>query len=283
MRQFVNTKLGQMHVRVEGSGPPLLLLGAAGRSSRIFSALIPLLADRYQVFAPDIFGNGDSDALASGASITAIAGCMTELFDAHNIQRAHVYGYHTGNKIGTALAANWPARVDKLILAGQSHSLIASNEERNRIIGGRTREYFEAAGSADATARAMSAWATLQRRVGALWWPDTLFSDSGDRLQALAQARTLVMDELQSFDSTSALYEINFAYDLMTDLCRIKAPTLILEVATPDEDSKIGRQGEKMAGYIGAATVQVLHASGFRLTLEDKAAELAKMLRDFFG
>ena len=282
MREFIDTKLGQMHVRVEGAGHPLLLLGSAGRSSRMFDELMRLLSGRYQVFAPDLFGSGNSDPLAADVSLTAMAECMVDLFDAHHIERMHVYGYHTGNKIGAALAANWPARVDKLILAGQSHSLIASNEERNRVIGVRTREYFDAEDSPDQMARAMSAWATLQRRVGALWWPDELFSESGGRAQALAQARILVMDELQAFDSTRALYEANFAYDFMADLCRIQASTLILEVTTPDEDAQIGRQGERMAEHLAKASVQTLQATGFRLTLEDRAPELARILSAFF-
>ena len=123
-RHYVNTALGQMHVRTQGSGPPLLLLGSAGRSARMFDHLIPLLSERFQLIAPDMFGHGNSDPLPASVDIRAIAGCMAELLDAFSIQRANVYGFHSGNKIGAALAANWPDRIDKLILAGQSHSII---------------------------------------------------------------------------------------------------------------------------------------------------------------
>ena len=206
---------------------------------------------------------------------------MAELLDAFSIQRANVYGFHSGNKIGAALAANWPDRIDKLILAGQSHSIIASNEARNRVIGGRTQEYFETPDDAGAISKALSGWATLQRRLTDLWWPDALLSSSPDRLQALAQTRTLVIDELQSFDSTAALYSINFAYDLSADLGRIQARTLVLEVATPDEDRTIGRQGPAYCERIPHAELQTLEAQGFRLTLEDKAPELARILLRF--
>jgi pimeloyl-ACP methyl ester carboxylesterase len=280
-RQYVDTDLGQLHVYTAGAGTPLLLLGSAGRSARVFSYLIPLLSDHFQLIAPDLFGNGNSDALPVDATITSMAGCMTQLLDAYDIERVHVYGFHTGNKIGAALAANWPSRVDKLILAGQSHSIIPSNEERNRIIGGRTLEYFETPDDSSSISKALSSWAKLQRQVNALWWPDALFSSSADRLQALAHARTLVMDELQSFDSTSTLYRMNFAYDFMADLIRIKAQTLVLEISTPDEDKKLGRQGPKMCALLSNASLQDLEADGFRLTLEDKASELARILRQF--
>ncbi len=280
-RHYVNTALGQMHVRTQGSGPPLLLLGSAGRSARMFDHLIPLLSERFQLIAPDMFGHGNSDLLPANVDIRAIAGCMAELLDAFSIQRANVYGFHSGNKIGAALAANWPDRIDKLILAGQSHSIIASNEARNRVIGGRTQEYFETPDDAGAISKALSGWATLQRRLTDLWWPDALLSSSPDRLQTLAQTRTLVIDELQSFDSTAALYSINFAYDLSADLGRIQARTLVLEVATPDEDRTIGRQGPAYCERIPHAELQTLEAQGFRLTLEDKAPELARILLRF--
>ena len=63
-RHYVNTALGQMHVRTQGSGPPLLLLGSAGRSARMFDHLIPLLSERFQLIAPDMFGHGNSDEFA---------------------------------------------------------------------------------------------------------------------------------------------------------------------------------------------------------------------------
>ena len=281
-RQYINTALGQLHVRIEGAGPALLLLGSAGRSARMFDHLIPLLADRFQLIAPDMFGHGNSDPLPARCDIGSIAGCLTEVLDACGLDRAHVYGFHSGNKIGTALAATWPERVDRLILAGQSHSIIASNEARNRIIGGRTQEYFATPTAADEISKALAGWATLQRRLTDLWWPDALLTSAPDRLKKLAQTRTSVIDELQSFDSTAALYSINFSYDLASDLRKIQARTLVLEITTPDEDRLIGRQGAAFCACIANAELQTLEAQGFRITLEDQAPALAKILRQFF-
>ncbi len=280
-RQYINTALGQLHIRVEGAGPPLLLLGSAGRSARMFDHLIPLLADRFQLIAPDMFGHGNSDPLPVQCDIRAIAGCLAEVLDAYGLDRAHVYGFHSGNKIGTALAATWPQRVDRLILAGQSHSIIASNEARNRIIGGRTKEYFTTPREEDEVSKALAAWATLQRRLTDLWWPDALLTSAPDRLNKLAQTRTYVIDELQSFDSTAPLYSMNFSYDLASDLEKIQARTLVLEITTADEDRLIGRQGAAFCECIANGELQTLAAEGFRITLEDQAPELAKILRQF--
>src|SRR3954454_18703393 len=58
--------VGDLHVFYREAGPPeaptLLLLHGYPSSSRQFDGLIPLLADRYHVVAPDYPGFGHSDA-----------------------------------------------------------------------------------------------------------------------------------------------------------------------------------------------------------------------------
>lgn len=279
-RRYIDTSLGQLHARIEGEGSPFLLLGSAGRSSSVFRRLVPLLLQKFRIIAPDLFGTGNSDPLPAGATIRSIAGAMDELLQACGAERTSVYGFHTGNKIAAALAAHWPQRVADLVLAGQSHSLIPSNEERNRVIGGRTKEYFDEP-DGGAQTRAVRDWATLQRRVAALWWPDGLLEDSPRRAEVLRQVRAEVLDELQCFESTQALYRINFAYDLASDLPRIRARTLVLEIATPDESRHLGAQGPKVCALIPGAVLRTMHAYGFRLTLESQAEELAAVLREF--
>ncbi len=281
-RRYIDTSLGQLHARIEGQGPPLLLLGSAGRSASVFRRLGPLLSRQFRLIAPDLFGTGNSDPLPPGATIRSIAGAMVELLQACGAQSANVYGFHTGNKIAAALAANWPERIADLVLAGQSHSLIPSNEERNRVIGGRTKEYFDEQGI-DATTRALRDWAILQRRIGALWWPEGLLQESPRRTALLSQVRAEVLDELQCFESTPALYRINFAYDLAADLPRIRARTLVLEIATPDESRHLGAQGPKVCALVPGSTLRTLQADGFRLTLEGQAEELAAVLLEFLG
>jgi len=280
-RRYVDTSLGQVHLRIEGSGPALLLLGSAGRSLRVFDRLVPLLRGRFTVVAPDLFGSGHSDPLPPGATIKAVAACMAEVLAALGIARAHVYGFHTGNKIVTALAADAPRRVDRLVLAGQSHSLIPVNEERNRVIGGRTQDYFADQDGSDPVARAVRDWTALQRKVNDLGWPAALQREGPRRAEALAQAKRQVLDELECHDGIAALYLANFAYDLYADLQRIAAPTLVLEVETPDEKRKLGAQAPRVCALVPGAVSRTLQADGFRLTLEEQAEELAAVLLDW--
>ena len=91
-------------------------------------------------------------------------------------------------------------------------------------------------------------------------------------------ARLLALDELQA-EGTAALYAANFAYDLGRDYARIAAPTLVLEVATPEEDRTIGRQGPAVQRLIPSAALETLQEpEDHTLTLENRAQDLAAIL-----
>src|SRR3954465_4887 len=47
--------------RMAGKGPAILLIHGIGDSSSTWSGVIPALAQRYRVIAPDLLGHGASD------------------------------------------------------------------------------------------------------------------------------------------------------------------------------------------------------------------------------
>jgi pimeloyl-ACP methyl ester carboxylesterase len=279
-RGYADTALGHVHYRREGSGAPLLLLSASGRSSRMFSRLAPLIATCFDTIALDTPGFGGSDPLPDGVTIEQISEAFVTVLDALGIDRVHLYGHHTGNKIATAIAARWPTRVDRLVLVGQSHSLIPDQAERNGRILEIVREYVQK--PEHEASLAFAEWASGFRRITELWWETELIG--GGLVPAeRAFALDLVLDELQS-SGTSGLYAANFAYDLARDLVRISAPTLIIEVATPAEDRAIGRQGPAVQKLVpGAALRTIEEPRGHTLTLESRASDLADIVLAFLG
>ena len=54
----LNTGSVTLHYEQSGSGRPLILLHGNGESSAIFDAAIPLLAERFTVYAIDSRGHG---------------------------------------------------------------------------------------------------------------------------------------------------------------------------------------------------------------------------------
>jgi pimeloyl-ACP methyl ester carboxylesterase len=279
-RGYADTALGQIHYRREGSGAPLLLLSASGRSSRMFSRFVPLVAPRVDTIALDTPGFGGSDPLPEGATIEQIAQAFVAVLDALRIDRAHLYGHHTGNKIATAIAARWPARVDRLVLVGQSHSLIPDQAKRNGRILEIVREYVQT--PEHEVSPDLAAWASAFRRITELWWERGL-TGGGLAPAERAFALDLVLDELQS-SGMPGLYAANFAYDLARDLARITAATLIIEVATPAEDRAIGRQGPAVQELVPGAALRTLEEPrGHTLTLENRASDLAGLVLEFLG
>lgn len=99
--------------------PVILLLHGFPTSSHMFRNLIPLLADRYRVIAPDYPGYGQSDApdhktfAYTFANLTDIVEKLTEKVGAG---RYSMYVMDYGAPIGYRLALKHPERVESLIV-----------------------------------------------------------------------------------------------------------------------------------------------------------------------
>jgi pimeloyl-ACP methyl ester carboxylesterase len=99
-------------------GPAVVLLHGFPASSFMFRNLIPLLADRYHVIAPDHLGFGLSDAPPAGQfeySFDALAGLTAELLGQLGIARYAVYVQDYGAPVGWRLALASPSAVTAII------------------------------------------------------------------------------------------------------------------------------------------------------------------------
>jgi pimeloyl-ACP methyl ester carboxylesterase len=100
-------------------GPVLLLLHGFPTSSHMFRNLIPLLADRYRVIAPDYPGYGHSDALDHATfdySFAHLADIVEQLTVALGATRYSMYVMDYGAPIGYRLALKHPERVQALVV-----------------------------------------------------------------------------------------------------------------------------------------------------------------------
>ena len=132
-RAYATLRSGaQVHYVEAGQGAPLLLLHSAPRSSRAYRFLLPLLAPHFRCIAPDLPGFGQSDPLPGAVTMEALGDAMVEFLGGLEIARAHVFGYHTGNKVAAAMAAAHAGNVERVILCGQIHSIIAAHFARLR-------------------------------------------------------------------------------------------------------------------------------------------------------
>src|SRR3984957_13822067 len=63
----------QLHYLTAGQGPAVLLLHGYTQTSRMWRPIIPVLAEKFTVIAPDLPGIGDSDIPANGLDMKSAA------------------------------------------------------------------------------------------------------------------------------------------------------------------------------------------------------------------
>jgi pimeloyl-ACP methyl ester carboxylesterase len=81
----------------------------------MFRDLIPLLADRYHILAPDLPGFGLSDLPARGLTFDRIAQTIDHLTDVVGFDRYALYVFDYGAPTGFRLAVKHPERVTAII------------------------------------------------------------------------------------------------------------------------------------------------------------------------
>ena len=106
----------KLHYLTSGHGAPLLLLHGYAETSLMWRPLMPSLAERFTVIAPDLPGIGDSAIPADGLDMKAAAVRIHALMSSLGFQRAEVVGHDIGLMVAYAYAAMYPAETTKLVV-----------------------------------------------------------------------------------------------------------------------------------------------------------------------
>jgi len=112
----VDIKGVKLRYLTAGHGTPLILLHGYAETSRMWRPIIPQLADRFMVIAPDLPGIGDSDIPADGLDMKSAAVRIHDLAKSLGVQKAEVVGHDIGLMVAYAYAAQYPSEVAKLVL-----------------------------------------------------------------------------------------------------------------------------------------------------------------------
>jgi pimeloyl-ACP methyl ester carboxylesterase len=111
----VNVNGVGLHVAEAGDGPPLLLVHGWPQHWWIWRHLIPPLAQRFRVLAPDLRGMGWSDAPPGDYAKSTFAADLLALMDAEGIDRARIIGHDWGGYASFLLAHDHPERVERMV------------------------------------------------------------------------------------------------------------------------------------------------------------------------
>jgi haloacetate dehalogenase len=117
--QFIPTENSTIHVRVGGSGPPLLLLHGFPETCLMWRNVAPRLADDFTTVCPDLRGQGKSGCPPSDErhepySKRAMGREFISVMKALGFHRFAVAGHDRGGRIAYRMALDSPAIVTRL-------------------------------------------------------------------------------------------------------------------------------------------------------------------------
>src|SRR5215475_5897964 len=112
--------------------PAVLLLHGFPSSSHMFRNLIPMLADKYHVVAPDFPGYGESSAPSVDVfeySFEQLASVTEKFTEKLNLSSYALYLSDIGSSIGFRLAVMHPEQVTAMIVQNRDAHVEAINKE----------------------------------------------------------------------------------------------------------------------------------------------------------
>jgi pimeloyl-ACP methyl ester carboxylesterase len=106
----------QIHVRVGGRGPGVILIHGFGDTGDMWVKLAEDLARDHTVVVPDLRGMGLSAKPADGYDKWSEAADMRAVLDALGIEKAAVVGHDIGTMVAFAYAARYRDKAEKLVV-----------------------------------------------------------------------------------------------------------------------------------------------------------------------
>ncbi|MCC5862887.1 MAG: 2-succinyl-6-hydroxy-2,4-cyclohexadiene-1-carboxylate synthase [Gammaproteobacteria bacterium] len=148
---------GGFHVRTAGdpARPPLLCLHGFLGSGEDFTGLMPALAERFHVLAPDLPGHGRSRLPEEACTMAGCAAALMAWLGQQVNSPVCLYGYSMGGRLALYLALHYPERFQALALESASPGLDA---ERARAARREHDEALAARLEAEGTPAFVAAW-----------------------------------------------------------------------------------------------------------------------------
>jgi pimeloyl-ACP methyl ester carboxylesterase len=122
-----------------GEGDPVILIHGSGPGVTAYAnwrVVIPALAQRFRVIAPDVVGFGFTERPSDVEfGVQTWANQVLGLMDSLGVHRAHLVGNSFGGAIALRIATQYPDRVDRMVLMGSMGVDFPITEGLERVWG----------------------------------------------------------------------------------------------------------------------------------------------------
>lgn len=112
----VNLHGHRVFFRSAGTGPVVVLVHGITSTSATWAKVVPYLAERFTVVAPDLLGHGESAKPRGDYSLGAYASGIRDLLFALGHERATFVGHSLGGGVAMQLAYQFPEHCERLVL-----------------------------------------------------------------------------------------------------------------------------------------------------------------------
>jgi len=257
--------------------PVLLLLHGFPSAGHMFRDLIPLLATRYRVIAPDLPGFGQTVAPARGQfdyTFDRLAHVLDGFTDALNLRRYALYIFDYGAPTGLRLAVAHPERITAIVSQNGNAYLDGFSDNWGdwqaywRAPSAATREACRASLSAQAIREFQYFHGSDRSRIS----PDGYTLDIA--YMARPDAQEIQLDLILDYRSNVALYPTFQRY------LRTHKPPL-LAVWGKHDPAFVPAGAAAYRRDVPDAEVHLLDTGHF--ALETHAADIAALIHDFLG
>jgi len=252
-----------IYYEIHGQGDPLVLIMGLRRNAEWWYRQLPALAQHFQVVVFDNRGAGRSDKPVMEYSMRLFADDAAGLMDALGLKRAGILGYSMGGYIAQELALNYPAKIEKMILAstgcGGNRAVLMSPERL---------ETFQANAGLKPE--------EILRKDMDIYFSDSFVARNPEKVEEFIE---ISLRHHQPADAFFRQFDACLRHDTVDRLQQISAPTLIM---TGDDDPLVPPENSYILKELIPHAELVVFPGGHHCVMIEKADQFNQKVIDFF-
>lgn len=117
---FLNVDNMNIFYKKAGSGKKVVLLHGWGCKADTLLAVFKYLSMKYEVYALDFPGFGQSDPPDKPWDVTDYMNMLVKFFDKLGIDKASLIGHSFGGRVSILFSSHYPGRIEKVVLTGSA-------------------------------------------------------------------------------------------------------------------------------------------------------------------